>query len=150
MRGLLFASVCALILAACGGQAAEGGGQGDISYNRTTAFKNMMPEYMDMRDMLKDEAAFRPEAFKSAAAAFSANAREPFLYFQNDPQGNGDALPDIWLKPGEYREAEKRFFAAVDDLNAKAQSGDLGEIRAAYNETDAACNACHRDFRRAK
>ena len=146
----LWLPAAVLVLASCGGQAAEGGRQGDISYNRTTAFKNMMPEYVDMRDMLKDDANYQPEVFKSAAAVFAANAREPFRYFQNDPQGNGDALPDIWQKPKEYRAAEERFLKAVDDLNAKAKSGNLPEIRAAYDETDASCNACHHGFRRAK
>lgn len=134
----------AAALSACGGQNVA---KGPISEERTTAFKSMMPEYSSMDKMLKGETEFNAEKFKADAATFAQNARKPFAHFQNDPQGNGDALPAIWQKPAEYKAEEDKFLAAVDELNAKAQSGDRQAVKAAYDKTAASCKSCHSGFR---
>ncbi|HFC5922045.1 TPA: cytochrome c, partial [Neisseria meningitidis] len=49
---------------------------------------------------------------------------------------------------GAKFEAEKtKFAAAVEKLNAAAQTGKLDEIKAAYGETGASCKSCHDSFR---
>ena len=58
--------------------------------------------------------AFEPEAFKTKAAQFAKEAREPFEYFQNDPNGNGDALPVIWQKPAEFKAQQDKFFCGSE------------------------------------
>ncbi|MDO4997810.1 MAG: cytochrome c [Neisseria sp.] len=147
-----FASMAlALSLAACGG--AGGGaaaGKGEISENRTTAFKSMMPEFASMGKMVKGDEAFDAEKFKAAAATFATNAQKPFAFFQNDPNGNGDALPVIWEKSAEFKAEQDKFLAAVEGLNQAAQTGNLAEIKTAYGEVGASCKACHDTFRRPK
>lgn len=144
-----------LILAACGGGSAPaadngGSGKGEISTNRTTAFKAMMPDFSSMGKMVKGEETYDVEKFKTHAAAFAENGKKPFEFFQNDPQGNGDALPNIWEKPAEYKAEEDKFLAAIDNLNAKAQAGNLEEIKVAYGEVGASCKSCHDTYRRPK
>ena len=59
----------------------------------------------------------------------------------------------IWLveKKGDLIEfkqpEEEKFAAAVEKLNAAAQTGKLEEIKAAYGETGATCKSCHDTFR---
>ena len=61
-----------------------------------------------------------------------------------------DALPNIWEKPAEYQVEQDKFLAAVANLNAKAQTGNLEEIKVAYGEVGASCKACHDTYRRPK
>lgn len=125
-------------------------GKGDISESRTAAFKSFMPTFSTIRKMANGEQAFVAEEMKAKAELFTKEAREPFDYFQNDPKGNGDALPVIWEKPEAFKAEQDKFFAAVDKLNAAAQGGKLDDIKAAVGEVGASCKACHDTFRRPK
>lgn len=138
-----------LALAACGNapSAQQGGGKGPISENRTTAFKTMMPEFAAIGKMVKGEEAFEEAKLKAAAATFAVNAKKPFEFFQNDAQGNGDALPAVWEKSAEFKAEQDKFLAAVDKLNAEAQTGNLEVVKAAYGAVGASCKSCHDSFR---
>lgn len=167
MKKSLFAlAMTSVLLAACGGNqsaqapanssaptaanAAPAGGKGSISEDRSAAFKSFMPTFSKMRKMVTGDTAFEPEAFKAAAAQFAKEARVPFEHFQSDPNGNGDALPNIWSKPAEFKAEQDKFFAAVDKLNAAAQTGKLDDIKVAFGEAGNSCQACHDTYRRPK
>lgn len=138
-----------LMLAACGqnGAVAAPQGKGEISRNRTAAFKSFMPNLSNMRKMAKGDEAFDTEKFKTAAAKFTQEARVPFTHFQNDPNGNGDALPNIWQNPAEFKAEQEKFFAAVDELNNAAQTGKLENIKVAFATVENSCKACHQAYR---
>ena len=121
------ALLAALTLAACGG-GAPAQPKGPISEDHTTAFKSMMPEFSSMGKMVKGEEPYDVEEFKQAAATFAETSKKPFTFFQSDDKGN-------------------KFAAAVEKLNAAAQTGKLEEIKAAYGETGASCKSCHDTFR---
>ena len=149
-RFLRLPAVAALAaLAACGASEPEAA-KGPISEARTTAFKSMMPNFSSMGKMVKGDEPYDVEKFKTAAAVFAEESRKPFEYFQKDEQGDGDTLPATWEKPEEFAAAEAAFRAAVDNLNTKAQGGNLEEIKTAYGEVGANCKACHDAFRRPK
>ncbi|MDO5058845.1 MAG: cytochrome c [Neisseria sp.] len=149
MKHTLALSAIALLLSACGGAASDAP-KGEISKTRTAAFKTMMPEFADMGKMVKGDEAFDEAKFQKLAAVFAENAQEPFKHFQNDPQGNGDALPAVWEKPAEFEAAQNRFLQAVDTLNSTAQTAKLNDLKAAHGEVGASCKACHDSFRRPK
>ncbi|OSI19856.1 c-type cytochrome [Neisseria dumasiana] len=143
------AAAALLSLAACGAPEPEVA-KGPISEARTTAFKSMMPNFSSMGKMVKGDEPYEVEKFKAAAATFVEESKKPFEHFQKDKQGDGDTLPVTWEKPDEFKAAEEKFFAAVANLNAKAQGGNLEEIKAAYGEVGANCKSCHDVFRRPK
>ena len=103
-----------------------------------------------MGKVVKGDEPYVPDAFKATAAQFVQEARAPFEYFQNDPQGNGDALPAVWVQPDDFKRKQSEFFAAVDELNAQSQNGRLEGITAAYNNVSASCKSCHDVYRRPK
>lgn len=154
MKPFVLISFCAvaLSLAACSGERGHVGqqGKGSISEDRTTAFKSFMPTVSAMKKMANGDDAFEPEKFKSLAAQFSKEARTPFESFQNDPNGNGDALPAIWSKPVEFKAEQDKFYAAVDNLNQAAQKGQLAEIKVAFDNVNASCKSCHQNYRAPK
>ncbi|WII91854.1 c-type cytochrome [Kingella negevensis] len=147
----LFA-LAAFGLAACGDNGAAGvsATKGDISQNRSSAFKSFMPTFSSMGKVAKGDDAYDVEKFKALAASFQDEAKEPFNYFQNDPQGNGDALPVIWAKPAEFKAEQEKFQAAVAQLNAAAKTGNLENIRVAYQTVENRCSACHQTYRQPK
>lgn len=136
-----------LLLSACGGSGIPSQPKGEISENRTAAFKSMMPEFTRMGKMVKDEEPYDVEKFKQAAAAFAESSKKPFTLFESDPQGNGRALPAVWSDAAKFKAEEENFAAAVKKLNAAAQTGKLDEIKAAYSETGSSCKSCHDSFR---
>ena len=109
-----------------------------------------MPEFAVMGKMVKGDEAFSQNKFKELTAVFTKNAKKPFDHFQNDPQGNGDALPAVWTQPDDFKRRESEFFAAVDELNAQSQTGRLEGITTAYNNVSASCKSCHDVYRRPK
>lgn len=136
-----------LLLSACGGSGIPSQPKGEISENRTAAFKSMMPEFTRMGKMVKDEEPYDVEKFKQATAAFAESSKKPFTLFESDPQGNGRALPAVWSDAAKFKAEEENFAAAVEKLNAAAQTGKLDEIKAAYSETGSSCKSCHDSFR---
>lgn len=130
----------ALTLTACGGSGAPSQPKGPISEDRTAAFKSMMPEFTRMGKMVKDEEPYDVEKFKQAAATFAENSKKPFTLFESDPQGNGRALPAIWTDTATFKAEEEKFVAAVEKLNAAAQTGKLEEIKAATAKPVQAAN----------
>lgn len=143
----LAAAAITLLLSACGGSGIPSQPKGEISENRTAAFKSMMPEFTRMGKMVKDEEPYDVEKFKQAAAAFVESSKKPFTLFESDPQGNGRALPAVWSDAAKFKAEEENFAAAVEKLNAAAQTGKLDEIKAAYSETGSSCKSCHDSFR---
>lgn len=125
-------------------------GKGSISEDRTAAFKSFMPTFSTMRKMANGDEAFDAAKFKEYAARFQQEARVPFEHFQNDPNGNGDALPAVWLQPEAFAAERDKFLAAVDALNTAAQSGNLEQIKVATGNAGASCKACHDTFRAPK
>ena len=143
----LAAAAITLLLSACGGSGIPSQPKGEISENRTAAFKSMMPEFTRMGKMVKDEEPYDVEKFKQAVAAFAESSKKPFTLFESDPQGTGRALPAVWSDAAKFKAEEENFAAAVEKLNAAAQTGKLDEIKAAYSETGSSCKSCHDSFR---
>lgn len=143
----LAAAAITLLLSACGGSGIPSQPKGEISENRTAAFKSMMPEFTRMGKMVKDEEPYDVEKFKQAAAVFAESSKKPFTLFESDPQGNGRALPAVWSDAAKFKAEEENFAAAVEKLNTAAQTGKLDEIKAAYSETGSSCKSCHDSFR---
>lgn len=142
--------LCSALLGACGQNGGANVGKGDISQNRTTAFKSFMPTFSEMGKVVKGDEPYDIEKFKEKAQQFSEEAQAPFEYFQSDPQGNGDALPEIWTNPEQFKTAKENFLQAVAKLNETAQAGNLEQIKVVYGETQSTCKACHDSFRRPK
>ena len=57
------------------------------------------------------------------------------------------AKPDIWANPTGFRNAGAAFVVAARALNSAAQSGDIGQVRAALPGVTRACGGCHDTFR---
>jgi cytochrome c556 len=67
-----------------------------------------------------------------------------------DPSTKGEksaALPAIWEKPGEFKQAAERLENETAKLAAVSKSGDEAAVKAQIGAVVKACGGCHESFR---
>ena len=67
-----------------------------------------------------------------------------------DPSTKGEksaALPAIWEKPGEFKQAAERLENEAAKLAAVSKSGDEAAVKAQIGAVVKACGGCHESFR---
>jgi len=67
-----------------------------------------------------------------------------------DPSTKGEksaALPAIWEKPGEFKQAAERLENETAKLAAVSKSGDEAAVKAQIGAVGKACGGCHENFR---
>lgn len=67
-----------------------------------------------------------------------------------DPSTKGEksaALPAIWEKPGEFKQAAERLGNETAKLAAVSKSGDEAAVKAQIGAVGKACGGCHESFR---
>ena len=67
-----------------------------------------------------------------------------------DPSTKGEksaALPAIWEKPGEFKQAAERLENESAKLAAVSKSGDEAAVKAQIGAVGKACGGCHENFR---
>ncbi len=57
------------------------------------------------------------------------------------------AKPEVWTNNAQFRQAAEAFQAEAPKLVAAAQSGNMDQIKAAFNAVNKACDNCHDNFR---
>ena len=67
--------------------------------------------------------------------------------FGPDAKG-GDALPEIWAKPDDFKKRLSAFRTAAQDLDAMVKGGDMTNFGKALGALGNACKGCHDDFRK--
>lgn len=68
--------------------------------------------------------------------------------FQESTKGEKSAaLPAIWDKAGEFKQAAERFESEASKLVQVAKSGDEGAVKAQIGAVGKSCGGCHETFR---
>ncbi len=73
----------------------------------------------------------------------------PFTAFA-EGTGSGDtrAKPNVWTEGDKFKAAALKMQDEMAKLNVAAKSGNLDQIKAAFDPVGKACKACHDDFRK--
>jgi cytochrome c556 len=72
----------------------------------------------------------------------------PWDGFNESTKGEKSAaLPAIWEKGGEFKQAAERLQSEIGKLAQVAKSGDEGAVKAQIGATGKACGGCHENFR---
>jgi cytochrome c556 len=67
-----------------------------------------------------------------------------------DPSTKGEksaALPAVWEKPGEFKQAAERLESEAAKLASVSKSGDEAAVKAQIGAVAKACGGCHETFR---
>ena len=72
----------------------------------------------------------------------------PWDGFNESTKGEKSAaLPAVWEKPGEFKQAQERLQSEVSKLVQVSRSGDEAAVKAQLGATGKACGGCHETFR---
>jgi len=98
--------------------------------------------------MAQGKAPFNAQIVQRNAGYLEVLSKMPWDGF--DPSTKGEksaALPAVWEKAGEFKQAQERFENEAAKLVQVAKSGDEGAIKAQIGATAKSCGGCHENFR---
>jgi cytochrome c556 len=142
-----------LLLAASGGALAHAAheqtpAERAIEY-RQSVYHLIAWNFAPLSAALQGKAPYDKDAFALAASRIAALA--PMLP-EGFPAGSyvagkTDAKPELWQDPAEFARLMKDLATRSAALAEIARSGDLDQIRPAFEDLAKACKACHKKFR---
>lgn len=136
------------LLSACSDRAKDSHPQQLVS-KRQAIFKKFTKTLEPMGLVARGRQDYARADFMASALALQELASQPWTYFTAD--GNYPptrARPEVWSQPGEFKQAQDNYLAAIDTLVQVAGSADLPGIRASVEAVQKSCKSCHDQFRR--
>lgn len=117
---------------------------------RQSAFTMLGNHMGRLQPVLKGQVAFDAAAVKANVAVIQTLSTLPWTAFAAGTQASSSAKPEIWSDAAGFKAAQQKFEAAVVQLSASADSGDLNKLRSAAGDVGASCKACHDSYRAKK
>ena len=118
---------------------------GAIVAAREAAYDLMQGNINAMKLAVAEKADPKPYAF--AAAGMQKWVTASPAMFPDGTQAGSHAQPAVWSDHAGFVTAAATFSAAAKKLQDAAAAGDKEAFAAAYEQTGAACGACHKTFR---
>jgi cytochrome c556 len=69
-------------------------------------------------------------------------------FVEGSDKGETRAQPDIWKETDKVKASANKMQEEIIKLNAAAKSGDLAQIKAAFNPVAKTCKSCHDQYRK--
>jgi cytochrome c556 len=117
---------------------------------RKTIFKQMLKTSEDLGGMLRGRLAFDGQKFADGAVKLDALGREPWKHFpQVREEDESSARPEVWQQQARFQELAQQMEASTAELVAVTRTQPLqaAQLTAPMNKVEAACKACHTEFR---
>ncbi|MDD2060048.1 cytochrome c [Pseudomonas sp. GD03860] len=117
---------------------------------RKTIFKQMLKTSEDLGGMLRGRLAFDGQKFADGAVKLDALSREPWKHFpQVREEDETSARPEVWQQQARFQDLAQQMEASTAELVAVTRTQPLqaAELAAPMNKVEAACKACHTEFR---
>ncbi|MNO95117.1 Cytochrome c' precursor [compost metagenome] len=117
---------------------------------RKAIFKQMLKTSEDLGGMLRGRLAFDGQKFADGAVKLDNLSREPWKHF---PQVREDdetsARAEVWEKQARFQDLARQLEVATGELVAVTRSQPLKatDLAAPTDKVEAACKACHTEFR---
>lgn len=139
--------VSTLLLGACGDSMKDTHPQ-KLLTQRVTIFKNMTKTLEPLGLVVRGHKDYNKVEFAEGAQTLKNLSSQPWAFFT--PDGNyppTKAKPEVWSKPAEFKQSQEKFLAAVDQLVAVSDSGDMPALSSAVDTVQKSCKSCHEQFR---
>ncbi len=144
---ILITLCCTLALSACSGEP-DDTRPGQPVAHRRQLFKQFTRTLEPMGMVARERKDFNRSEFLASAQELQQLARQPWPYFTPDSNyPPTHAKADVWLKVGDFQQAQESFQAKTNELATMAQSGNAEQLRAAVNNVERSCKSCHKQFR---
>jgi cytochrome c556 len=116
---------------------------------RKLVFKAMTRTLEPMGLVARERQTYKPEDFLANATELVRLASQPWAHFPPDSNyPPSRALPAVWDKAAEFKQAQQDFQAATRQLLKAGEARDMAQIQQAVNTVQDHCKSCHDQFRR--
>jgi len=101
-----------------------------------------------MAAMAQGKAPYNAQVVQRNAAFLETLSKMPWDGFDASTKGEKSAaLPAIWEKPGEFKQAQERLESEAAKLAQISKSGDEAAVKNQIAATAKSCGGCHENFR---
>ncbi|MBK4988973.1 cytochrome c [Pseudomonas sp. S36] len=118
---------------------------------RKVIFKDMMKTSEDLGGMLRGRLPFNSEKFAAGAVQLDELAHKPWQHFPQvrDDAADSSARAEVWERQARFHDLARQLEHATGELVAvtRAQPLEAAPLKAPMDKVEAACKACHTEFR---
>ncbi len=117
---------------------------------RKAIFKQMLKTSEDMGGMLRGRIPFDGARFAEGAVKLDGLSHEPWKHFpQVKDEGDSSARPEVWERQARFQELARQLEAVTGELVSVTgdQPLEAAALKAPMDKVEAACKACHTEFR---
>ncbi|WP_248917716.1 c-type cytochrome [Pseudomonas entomophila] len=117
---------------------------------RKAIFKAMLKTSEDMGGMLRGRLPFDGAKFADGAAKLDDLAHQPWQHFpQVRDEGDSSARPEVWERQARFQDLARQLEGVTGELVevTRTQPLDVAQMKAPMDKVEAACKACHSEFR---
>ena len=146
----MFKRLTVVLLAALALTACDGVDPNSPLGQRKTIFKQMLKTSEDMGGMLRGRLPFDRVKFAEGAVKLDTLAHEPWQHFpQVRDEGDSSARADVWERQARFQDLARQLEGVTGELVTVTRnpSLDAAQMKAPMDKVEAACKACHSEFR---
>lgn len=117
---------------------------------RKAIFKQMLKTSEDMGGMLRGRLPFDGIRFAEGAVKLDALSHEPWQHFpQVKDEGDSSARPQVWERQARFQDLARQLEGVTGELVSvtRDQPLEVTALKAPMDKVEAACKACHTEFR---
>ena len=149
MKRELFAAMVAALAAMLVSLDAAAQAKPEVMVKQRKAAMTLQAKYLGpMGAMAQGKAPYNAEVVKRNAHYLEALSKMAWDGF--DPSTKGEksaALPAVWEKSGDFKQAAEHFEAEASKLAKLSTSGDEAAVKAQIGAVGKSCGGCHEHFR---
>ncbi len=145
MRNLLNVTALLSILSMMTSPLVLADGEADFKY-REGVMRTVGGQMSSMAAILRGQVHLDRLAFHARGMAELAEI-VPHIYPEGSGVSKSEALPAIWEKPDEFKEAVSKFVEAANGMARAAETGDMSAVGPAMKSLGQSCKGCHDNFR---
>nr|WP_314876856.1 cytochrome c [uncultured Pseudomonas sp.] len=117
---------------------------------RKAIFKQMLNTSEDLGGMLRGRLPFDADKFAAGAIKLDGLAHAPWEHFaQVQDGGDSSARAEVWQRQARFEELARQLEGVTGELVAASSNKplDAAQLQAPMDKVEAACKACHTEFR---
>ncbi|MBV4489568.1 c-type cytochrome [Pseudomonas oryzicola] len=117
---------------------------------RKVIFKDMLRTSEDLGGMLRGRLPFDGVKFADGAQKLDNLAHQPWQHFpQVRDGGDSSARAEVWERQARFHDLARQLEGVTGELAdiSRSQPLDAAQLKAPMDKVEAACKACHTEFR---